>query len=357
MKKLFKKILLCIDNSPLSTHVADAALSLARQFDAAVVGIHGYNASIHEGAFRMMEPTLPVEYQQEEILQKQRQLHRSLINTGMEKISLSYLKPVEELFNNTFPHFQARVREGKNFSAVNNLIMEEGGDLVVMGTSGFNHESKGFIGSVCLRALRGVNQNFLLIRKHLGLQRPVFMVGLDGSASAVNALKAAAELAAVFDGDIHLVYIFDSEIHKDIFGRLKESLINQGGFSFNAKAQAKIHDEFIDKGLARVGAMILDKAEQDVFGATDRDPARTAGWGLMGEGAQARRFKKILDGHIYKKICNYAEEVKADLVFIGRTGRHFTEGLDLGSVAENVARYAPCSVFVAQSADKGLVNL
>src|SRR3989304_6129103 len=105
MKKLFKKILLCIDNSPLSTHVADAALSLARQFDAAVVGIHGYNASMHEGAFRMMEPTLPVEYQQEEILQKQRQLHRSLINTGMEKISLSYLQPVEERSKQTFPDF------------------------------------------------------------------------------------------------------------------------------------------------------------------------------------------------------------------------------------------------------------
>ena len=151
---------------------------------------------------------------------------------------------------------------------------------------------------------------------------------------------------------MHLVYAFDSEIHKDIFGGLKESLINEGGFAFNAKAQEKIHDEFIDKGLARVGTMILDKAEGDVFGERSPDPARAAGWGLMGDAGQPRRFKKILDGHIYRKISDYAAEVKADLVFVGRTGRHFIDGLDLGSVAENVARYAPCGVFVAESAGR-----
>ena len=52
-----------------------------------VVGVHGYNAFMHEGAFRIMEPTLPQQYQKEEILQKQRAVHGKLINVGILKTS------------------------------------------------------------------------------------------------------------------------------------------------------------------------------------------------------------------------------------------------------------------------------
>lgn len=353
MNDTFKKIILCFDNSDLSTISADVSINVAKAFESEVVGVHGYNASMHEGAFRIMEPTLPERYQKEEILQRQRDVHNKLINIGMEKISLSYLSPLKEKFKKTSINFRESVREGKNFKAVKEIVEDEKGDLVIMGSHGFNSNGNGFIGSVCLRVLRSVDTNFLIVKRSLNFDNPRYVICLDGSSSAIAALSVARIFAERFNGELHLIYVFDSSLHKELFGRLKESLINKDGFSFNSREQEKIHDEFIDKGLARVGNMILDKAEGEVFSEQQNSRAveqhiKMQGFGLVGEGGHPI-VKKVLEGHIYKRICDYAAEVSADLLFLGRTGRHYAEGIDIGSVTENVVRFAPCSVFVSKS--------
>lgn len=345
MEDSIKNIILCFDNSNLSYASSEAAIMLARAFNAKVTGVHGYNAFMHEGAFRIMEPTLPAKFQKEEILQKQREIHSSLINVGMEKISLSYLNPMKEKFHAANVPFFAKVKQGKNFRALNELIAAEDGDLVVMGSSGFNSNGNGFIGSVCLRVMRNNNKNYLIIKKPFETVSKI-VVGLDGSASAISALRTAKEYAEVFGAELHLVYVFDTNLHKDIFGRLKESVINKEGFSFNSREQEKLHDQFIDRGLARVGSMILDKAQKEVFTAGSSPHAHHE-WGPVGETTSPSIVQKVLEGHIYRKLCDYAQEVEADMVFLGRTGRHFEEGVDIGSVTENVVRFSPCNVFIA----------
>lgn len=353
MDEAIKKIILCFDNSDPSMIASEASIDIARVFDSEVVGAHGYNASMHEGAFRIMEPTLPEKYQKKEILERQRDVHNKLINIGMEKISLSYLRPLRERFEGTSVDFRESVREGKNFKAVKEIIEDEKGDLVIMGSHGFNSNGNGFLGSVCLRVLRSVDSNFLIVKERINFNNPRYVVCLDGSSSAIAALRAARFFADRFNAELHLVYVFDSSLHKDLFGRLKESVINREGFSFNSKEQEKIHDEFIDKGLERVGRMILEKAEREVFSERQGNRAveqqiKVQGLGLAGEGDYLI-VKKVLEGHIYKRICDYASEVDADLIFLGRTGRHYTEGIDIGSVTENVLRFAPCSVFISRS--------
>lgn len=353
MDSIFKKIILCFDNSDLSMIAAEISINVAEVFDAEVVGIHGYNASMHEGAFRIMEPTLPEKYQKQEILQKQRDVHNKLINIGMEKISLSYLRPLRERFEKTSINFRESVKEGKNFKAVKEIIEDERGDLVIMGSHGFNSNGNGFVGSVCLRVLRSIDTNFLIVKDKVNFDNPRYVVCLDGSSSAIASLKAAYSFAERFNAELHLIYVFDSALHKDLFGRLKESVINREGFSFNSKEQEKIHDEFIDKGLARVGNLILEKAEREVFSCQKSRRAldqqiKMQGFGLVSESTPLV-IKKVLEGHIYKRICDYATEVDADLVFLGRTGRHYAEGIDVGSVSENVLRFAPCSIFISQS--------
>ncbi|HLC15643.1 MAG TPA: universal stress protein [Thermodesulfovibrionia bacterium] len=328
-----KKILLCFDNSTTSFTASAAVLRLAHAFGSAVTGIHAYNASMHEGAFRIMEPTLPQQYQNGETLQKQRKLHNKLINVGMEKISLSYLKPLEESFYAASIPFCAKVREGKNYQVINEIISEEeDGDLIVIGSTGFNINGSGFVGSVCLRVLRSNDRDCLIIRKHIAFQKPKFVIGLDGSASAVYALTRAKMLAEKYGAELHLVYVFDSTLHKGIFMTLKESLIQKEGFNFNSKEQEKIHDQFIDKGLMRVGKLILDRAEKDI----------------LADSASLRVIKKSFEGHLHKKLCDYAAEIQADMIFVGRTGRHHINGMDIGSVTENTVRFSPCSVYVSK---------
>ncbi|KJU87756.1 universal stress protein UspA, partial [Candidatus Magnetobacterium bavaricum] len=139
----------------MSNASGEVALQLAGSFGCEVVGIHGFNSVMHEGAFRVMEPTLPQEYQQEEILKHQRAVHATLIKVGMEKISLSYLRPLEEDFKKAGVPFRPKVLEGKNFLAINEMIQQEDDGLVVMGAGGFNALERGFVGSVCMRVLRG----------------------------------------------------------------------------------------------------------------------------------------------------------------------------------------------------------
>jgi len=335
MANFLKKIILCFDNSHLSHIASETTLKLAETFGAEVVAIHAYNASMHEGAFRILEPLLPPAYQKEESLHEQRKTHQFLIPTGMERISLSYLKSLEGVFSAVGIPFRTGVREGKNFKAVANMLAEEGGDLVVMGASGFNRPRDGFVGSVCLRSLRGNDRNFLIIKKPLRFREPRYVVCLDGSPSAISALRMAKFFADRYYAKLHLLYIFDSSLHREVFGRLKQSLIEGEGFTFNSEEQERLHDEFIDKGLEGVGNLILNNAVREVFDGGSKPPV-----------------KRVLEGHIHEKICDYAFGIEADLVFVGRTGRHAVKGLEIGSVTENVVRFSSCSVLISEAGEQ-----
>jgi nucleotide-binding universal stress UspA family protein len=356
-----KKLVLCVDNSDGSTLASGAALGLAKKLGLEVTGVHSYNAVMHEGAFKMMEPILPARFQKEEILKKQREVHSSLISVGMQKISLSYLRPHQAEFEAAGVTFTGKVAEGKNFKALEGLICAEDPDITVIGASGFSDEYKsveGFLGSVCLRVVRDLDRDFLVVKKPLNLDKPVYVVGLDGSAAALKTLASAKALAVETGATLHLVYVFDTKLHRDIFAKLKDALINSEGFKFNTAAQDKNHDEFIDKGLLGVGMKILSRAVDEVLGAAPNSSCPNSsgdvsgvagGMGLVGNADATLRppfITKVLEGYTHKRICEYAAEVGADMIFVGRTGRHFIEGMDLGSTAENVLRYAPANVFV-----------
>ena len=55
-------------------------------------------------------------------------------------------------------------------------------------------------------------------------------------------------------------------------------------------------------------------------------------------------------GKAFREILRYAVEVQAELIVVGTHGRTGL-GHVLGSVAERVARHAPCNVVVAKSAE------
>ena len=56
----------------------------------------------------------------------------------------------------------------------------------------------------------------------------------------------------------------------------------------------------------------------------------------------------LREGDIRETIVNIAQEWKADLIVIGSRGRSGIQRFLLGSVAESVARHAPCSVEIVR---------
>lgn len=57
---------------------------------------------------------------------------------------------------------------------------------------------------------------------------------------------------------------------------------------------------------------------------------------------------EVRTGHTSEQILQHAETFKADLIIVGSRGLEGTERLELGSVAESVLKYAPCSVLVVK---------
>ncbi len=58
---------------------------------------------------------------------------------------------------------------------------------------------------------------------------------------------------------------------------------------------------------------------------------------------------KIRYGKAYREILRYAVEVQAEFIVVGTHGRTGLGHAVLGSVAERVARHAPCNVVIAKS--------
>ena len=319
-----KTIAFAIDNSPISPVVAEVSLKISKISGAKVLGVHGYNATLHERAFRIMEPILPKEYQDESVLSKQREFHDRLIRDVMKKISLSYLEPFSDMFRSEGVEFEWVVREGKNFKAILEVAEERGVDLLVIGAYGFNRVREGYIGSVCSRVLRGFWGDVLVVKRETELSKVV--VCLDGSGFSIEVLKRLVP----FSPEIHLLYVYDTNLHRFIFDKLKRFMYHVHGFSFSSEEQERLHDEFIDRGLKRVGDMVLERGKEV----------------LKRLEFKGRVFCETVEGFVYDGICKYARDVGADLIALGRFGRHHTEGSDIGSVAENVVRYSPVSVLV-----------
>jgi len=336
---MYKKILICLDNSDHSTTGIDYALEIARSMDgggegdAGLTGLHVYAARLHNSRFREMEEGLPPEYRSEEELQRQRDIHDDLITRGLRMISDSYMTPLDAkaLASGITPgHVH---REGKNYEEIVREASEGPYDLVVMGALGLGATEVSTIGSVCERVVRRVTKDVLVVRDAVFTGRPMgkVLVAVDGSSRSFGAVKTAAALSRVFSSDLEVVSAYDPDYHHSAFRSIAGVLTEEAGKVFRFREQERLHTEIIDKGLARIYRNHLDAAvrlaESEGVGAT----------------------QKLLSGKPCAQIIRHVAETSPWLLVMGRTGVHATETLDIGSTTENCLRYSGCSVLVVSS--------
>lgn len=134
------------------------------------------------------------------------------------------------------------------------------------------------------------------------------LAATDGSESAEAAVREAASLAASQDATLHLVTVVDA----------------------------------MGYGVADVRSEIAADALREE--ARERLEQATAVVEERGVAVEAT----ILDGAPAASITDQADAIGADLVVVGTHGRRGLGRVLLGSVAERVARTAPCSVLVAR---------
>lgn len=334
---MFKKTLVCLDNSDWSIAASDAALAIASTFGGELAGCHVYAARLHDARFRAMETTLPPQYQNEVELSRQRQVHDSLITKGLQVISDSYLSVFLAKAETTGIRASGVSREGRNYEELLKEASENACDLIVMGAYGLGlgQGSNRRVGSVCERLVRRLPVDCLIIKetRRFLTKGSILATAVDGSPQSFAALAAVIRIARPFDCRIHAVAAYDHLYHVRAFRSLAGVLSEEAGRLFRFKEQERLHEEVIDKGLAKVYKDHLDTAVE------------------MGNEAGIEVTPVLLAGKPIDEIVKYVEGAQVALLALGRRGLHHSNPLeacniDIGATAENCLREAPCNILL-----------
>ena len=129
---------------------------------------------------------------------------------------------------------------------------------------------------------------------------------IDFSEYSMEALRGAMELAKDLDGELHIVHVVAP--HFALLDKMRE--------------QAR-------------ETLMVEEAEEELARIRKDDC-----------GNSAKVVTQVMVGPPVPKLVEYATQQQIDLILLATHGRTGIEHLMIGSVAEKLVRYAPCSVLV-----------
>ena len=327
---MYKTIYIPVDNSDHSNTAVDVGVNLAKTFGSKIVGSHVYAAKMHDKRFKQMEAGLPEEYHDETELDRQRQIHDSLITRGLQIITDSYLDYVDKKCNEANLPIERRSLEGRNWKVLSEDINTNGYDLVIMGALGVGAVKDSVIGSNTERVVRRVrNSDMLIIKNTQPITGGKIVVAVDGSPYSFGGLMTGLALGKALNIPVEAISAFDPYFHYAAFHSISGVLNEEAGKVFRFKEQEKLHEEIIDSGLAKIYQSHLD-ISREIAQAEQTDLKTT-----------------LLDGKAFEKIIQYVRKDVPALLIVGRIGVHSDEDMDVGSNTENLLRSAPCNVLIS----------
>ena len=341
---MFDSIYLPVDNSDYSNACIETGLELAQKFGSRVVASHVYAAKMHDVRFRQMESGLPEEYQDETELEKQRNIHDQLITKGMEVITDSYLDVPRHKCKELNVPFEGKSLEGRNYIELVRDIKESKYDLVILGALGLGAIKDSMIGTVAERVIRRIQTDTLVIKyiPEIHGERSSsgkIVVAVDGSGQSFGGLKTGIEMAKALKRPLEIISTFDPYFHYAMFNSLTGVLSREASKVFKFEQQEKLHEDIIDKGLAKIYQAHLEISRKIV----------------EGEGVDCT--VRLLDGKVFEKVLQYAREENPFLLILGRIGVHSGPEMDIGGNAENLLRLVPCNVLLSSRTFKPPIDM
>ncbi len=143
------------------------------------------------------------------------------------------------------------------------------------------------------------------------------VVPTDFSKLSKSALDYARDLAERMEATIHLIYVLE-----------------------------KSPPFLVTKGLHEAEETIMKSMAEEALKHLNEISAE------LREDSFINVLSVLLHGLDYEEIVNYAKEFEADLIVIATHGRTGVLHNLLGSVAENVIRYAKCPILVINPSDE-----
>jgi nucleotide-binding universal stress UspA family protein len=182
-----------------------------------------------------------------------------------------------------------------------------------MGSHGQTSASDALLGSVTDSVIRHAHSPVLIVRPGGPVRR--ILAGTDFSDPALPALKAAADEAKRVGAELTVVHVLDL-----VWSPLAYPALAFGGAPFNISEEQLKELEIV---------------------ATQRLEEHLKQLNVSGDTV-------VTTGSAGEALIDIASEQKAGLVVVGTIGRTGLRRALLGSVAETVARRAPCSVLVVR---------
>jgi len=328
----YKQILVALDGSADSLAAGRLALDIAGRNGGTVRAAHVYDTKIHNNRFREMEPGLPARYRTRESLHKLRREHDSLMSAGFKALSLGFMENFLAQAGQAGIKVSETAVAGRNYLGILDLLGQEEYDLAILGATGLGAQQDGMLGSTAIRVLRRGPCDVLVARANPTANRRQSIIAcLDGSGHATAALRQAAALAEILAGDLHLFAAYDTAFHRTIFQTMARGLSAGCQQEIGLDRQEAVHEELIDNSLQSLYATFLQDGSRQI----------------TPPGAPVRSC--LRPGKAYRAIVDYAAEISAGLVVLGRHGHNQENSTDIGSHAEAVARLAPCHVLVCKT--------
>jgi Universal stress protein UspA and related nucleotide-binding proteins len=296
-----ERILVPLDFSPASMKALDYAVSLAKEFRAAVHLVHVHpadEAASMPGAAHLL-------------LQSAEAIER--LNDELAGIHRKRVEP--------FCPENCHIRGGRPYQEIIRLAREIAADLIVLSTRGHSGLKHLLLGSTAERVVRGAPCPVLVARKRKRRSKAspetfairTILVPTDFSQCALAGAEYAAFLARTLRATLrlfHAIYPYTNYV-------------------------------FVDRAGVRLSGLVEaveETARQEMDALKQMDFFR----GLPVQ-------TETLPGHAVDEICAAASEPDVDLVVTSTHGRTGFKHAVIGSVAEHVVRYAGCPVLVVPS--------
>jgi nucleotide-binding universal stress UspA family protein len=231
----------------------------------------------------------------------------------MKRVAEAASVRVTEVTSRTEGQFELIVDDGTPQALILDRAEEWLADLIIMGSHGQTSAANVLLGSVTESVVRHAHCPVLIVRPCETTRRIV--AGTDFSDPALPALKVAADEARRVGGELTIVHSLDL-----VWAPAAYPAMAFGGTPFNI-SQDQI------KELEMIATQRLEESLKQLNATGDTlvttGPAGTA-------------------------LIEIAVERKADLIVVGTIGRTGLRRALLGSVAETVAKGAPCSVLIVR---------
>lgn len=212
------------------------------------------------------------------------------------------------------------VRVGHPFLELVQACATHNADLLVMGAKGSKDEA-GRIGVIAAKCVRTAPVDVLIVRKSARGPFKHLVACVDFSENAAKAVQFALHVAAQDKADLDCLHVFQS---------VTTLALDYGGFA------APLPPMVSDEESAKVWQTDLDAFLEPLTRKAD--------------GLKITRLVKESPS-IRDAIMEHVNGTQADLVVLGTRGKSGLRELLIGTTAEKILQYAPCSILAVKPDD------